>query len=82
MRRHSSPSIASNYAVLVSSGSLLLERCSLMSATGSALGVEGGRASAIKCRRAALVSLFCISRASLNGPNCHDSECLRTEQNR
>ena len=49
--RHSSPSIAGNYAVLVrSAGGLTLERCDVSSTTGSGLGVEGGTATAVQCR--------------------------------
>lgn len=49
--RHSSPSIAANYAVLVRpGGSLRLERCDVRSDTGSGLGVEGGAAVAVGSR--------------------------------
>lgn len=48
--RHTSPSIAANYAVLVrGTGSLTMERCSVTSASGSGLGCEGGRVSAREC---------------------------------
>ena len=49
--RHSSPSIAGNYAILVrSAGGLTLERCDVSSTTGSGLGVEGGTATAVQCK--------------------------------
>jgi len=48
--RHSSPSIAANYALLVrAGGSAQLDRCLLSSATGSGLGCEGGKVLAEKC---------------------------------
>ncbi|GAB5370588.1 hypothetical protein AAMO2058_001506100 [Amorphochlora amoebiformis] len=40
--RHSSPSVASNYAVRVDSGSLEISDCDISSTTGSAIGTEGG----------------------------------------
>ena len=44
--RHTSPSIAANYCVLVrGTGCLTMERCSVTSSTGSGLGCEGGRVS-------------------------------------
>ena len=61
--RHASPSIASNYGVLVSSGSLRMERCDLSSATGSALGLEGGSLELFKCRLSG--SKPCVLRSSL-----------------
>ena len=48
--RHTSPSIAANYAVLVrSTGALTLDKCDARSSTGSGLGVEGGLAIARLC---------------------------------
>jgi len=48
--RHSSKSVAQNYAVLVREGAgLVLERCDVSSATGSGLGVEGGVVTAVDC---------------------------------
>ncbi len=47
--RHSSPSIAANYCVLVRGGALLLERCDVSSASGSGLGCEGGVVQARGC---------------------------------
>ncbi len=47
--RHTSPSIAANYCVLVR-GELLMERCDVSSATGSGLGCEGGVVTARNCR--------------------------------
>lgn len=49
--RHTSPSIAANYAILVrSAGSVTLDRCDVRSSTGSGLGVEGGCATARLCK--------------------------------
>ncbi|BDA43086.1 hypothetical protein COCOBI_04-0970 [Coccomyxa sp. Obi] len=47
--RHSSPSVANNYAVFMQGGSLLLEDCDISSATGSGVGSEGGQLSLIHC---------------------------------
>ncbi|CAL8468917.1 g8458 [Coccomyxa elongata] len=47
--RHSSPSVANNYAVFMQGGSLLLEDCDISSATGSGVGSEGGQLSLIRC---------------------------------
>lgn len=50
--RHSSPSIATDYALFVrgSGASVELEDVDISSATGSAVGVEGGRVGARRCR--------------------------------
>lgn len=47
--RHSSPSVANNYAVFMQGGSLLLEDCDISSSTGSGVGSEGGQLSLIHC---------------------------------
>ena len=48
--RHASPSVASNYAVLVSAGGTLrMEECDVSSSTGSGVGCEGGRVDATRC---------------------------------
>ena len=48
--RHSSKSVAQNYAVLVREGArLALERCDVASATGTGLGVDGGLVLARDC---------------------------------
>jgi hypothetical protein len=51
--RHASPSVASDYCVLVrAGGAAALERCDVSSATGSGLGAEGGVVTATACRLA------------------------------
>ena len=51
--RHASPSVASDYCVLVrAGGAAALERCDISSATGSGLGAEGGVVTATACRLA------------------------------
>ncbi len=47
--RHASPSVASDYCVLIRGGAEL-ERCDISSATGSGLGVEGGVVTATACK--------------------------------
>lgn len=48
--RHSSPSIANNYAVqFTQSNNAILEDCDISSTTGSAVGVEGGSPRIINC---------------------------------
>mmetsp|Transcript_300 Transcript_300/g.798 ORF Transcript_300/g.798 Transcript_300/m.798 type:complete len:160 (+) Transcript_300:287-766(+) len=47
--RHSSPSVASNYAVRINSGSLRMENCDVSSSTGSGVGTEGGSVQIVSC---------------------------------
>lgn len=42
--RHSSPSVANNYALFVRGGTSELTRCDISSSTGSGIGMEGGTA--------------------------------------
>lgn len=42
--RHSSPSVANNYAVFCQGGSLEAVNCNISSTTGSGIGMEGGSA--------------------------------------
>jgi len=48
--RHSSPSVANNYAVFLRGGAVSLLDCDLCSVSGSAVGLEGGRHRLERCR--------------------------------
>ncbi|KAL4458954.1 hypothetical protein ABPG75_013819 [Micractinium tetrahymenae] len=47
--RHSSPSIANNYAVRLAGCSVTLADCDITSATGSGVGIEGGAPRLLRC---------------------------------
>jgi nitrous oxidase accessory protein NosD len=47
--RHSSPSIAANYAIKIVDVNATVERCDVSSATGSAVGMEGGASVIREC---------------------------------
>jgi hypothetical protein len=48
--RHSSPSIANNYAIFCQEGALEAVNCDISSSTGSGIGMEGGTAVLSDCR--------------------------------
>ncbi|KAK3270530.1 hypothetical protein CYMTET_21075, partial [Cymbomonas tetramitiformis] len=50
--RHTSPSVANNYAVFLQGGSATLSECDISSTTGTAVGVEGASFNISKCKLA------------------------------